>query len=113
MMITAFIPMEFVVTPETTYVLIGEQSPFRRISPTDATGARTSSQALRTIRLADGSMKTATASTILLRSKAKCPVCRRVFLGGALLTIVDFEFWNLTRYHLSVLSIAVEYQSAK
>jgi hypothetical protein len=31
MMTTAFIPMEFVVTPEATYVLIGEQSPFRRI----------------------------------------------------------------------------------
>jgi hypothetical protein len=31
MMTTAFNPMEIVVTPYTTYVLIGEQSPFRRI----------------------------------------------------------------------------------
>jgi len=31
MMTTAFIPMEFVITPRTTYILIGEQSPFRRI----------------------------------------------------------------------------------
>src|ERR1700690_1232634 len=31
MMTTAFNPMEIVVTPHTTYVLIGEQSPFRRI----------------------------------------------------------------------------------
>src|SRR5712671_7562413 len=31
MMTTAFNPMEIVITPYTTYVLIGEQSPFRRI----------------------------------------------------------------------------------
>ena len=31
MMTTAFNPMEIVITPFTTYVLIGEQSPFRRI----------------------------------------------------------------------------------
>ena len=31
MMTTAFNPMEIVITPYTTYVIIGEQSPFRRI----------------------------------------------------------------------------------
>ena len=54
---------EYVITPETTYILIGGSDQFRRSSPTDASGPMTSSRPIKGIRSANGSTATATGPT--------------------------------------------------
>jgi hypothetical protein len=70
-MMVAFEPQEYIITPHTTYILIGENDHYYIVvsSPTDATGQRTLSRPIRAIRSANGSMKTATASMTCSKSK--------------------------------------------
>ena len=60
---------EFVVTPDTTYILIGRSTTSAASSPTDATGRKRSSRPSRATRSADGSTRTATAATTCSRSR--------------------------------------------
>ena len=64
---------EYIVTPETTYILLGGDDRYRRISPTDVAGPRTSSRPIRAFRSAHGSTRTATAATTCLRWRRADP----------------------------------------
>ncbi len=67
---TAYEPMEIVITPETTHILmehIHETS--RGSTPTGATGRRTSSRRSRAIPSANGATRTAPAATPCWRSR--------------------------------------------
>ena len=59
---------EYIVTPETTYIF-GRRPTCVAFSPTAAPGRRTSSRPIRAIRSANGSTRTATASTTCSKSR--------------------------------------------
>ena len=59
LMMMAFSPMEFVVTPETTYILVGVYDQYRRIFTDGRDWPKTSSRPCRATPSAAGSMRTA------------------------------------------------------
>ena len=61
---------EYVITPETTYILLSSsEDPFAASSPTDASGPRSSSRPIRVIRSANGPSSMPMAATPCSRSR--------------------------------------------
>jgi len=74
LMTIAFTPLEFVVTPATTYILIGGSEHFRRIFTDGRDWPTDISRPMQAIRSAGGSMRTATGSMMCSWLKRAAPL---------------------------------------
>jgi len=68
-MMIAFRPLEFAVTPDTTYIIMADFDALRRVFTDDAIGPVRSSRRSPAIQSENGSTLTATASSTCLRLK--------------------------------------------
>jgi hypothetical protein len=68
-MVVAFRPLEFIVTPETTYIIIADYDPLRRIFTDGRDWPKEIEPTFQAIQSANGSIATVTANTTCSRSR--------------------------------------------
>ena len=83
MMMAAFSPQEYIVTPETTYILINNLDQNRRIFTDGRDWPQQIEATFRAIQSADGSIRTATVNSIYSKSKQEVLSRDRAFTMAA------------------------------